>query len=406
VDTKLQYATINSGLFLADNPIQKPPLEIIRKGKQAVLEYFKSITLEETKTVNEFKVLFLGEGGAGKTSLMNVLLGKTFSPTEQRTDGINLDSYIFQEHDKQITANLWDFGGQEIMHSTHQFFLTKRSMYILVLDGRRHEKPEYWLQMIEAFGDDSPIIVVLNKMDENPSFEVNRENLQRKYKGISSFHRVSCYNGEGVADVKNAIIKNIGNVEILRTELAKSWIDVKSNLENMTQHYINARQYENLCQEQGVKKEKQQTVLVELLHDLGTVLHFGECGLNHMYVLEPLWATDGVYPIINSRELAESKGILDLSMLKQILDRDKYPIDTHAYIIELMKKFELCYYISQLNIDELQAIAFEVLEDYAVNVGGSDLRAFATKLVVETKKKYSIPALLNAARKLYPDFQC
>jgi internalin A len=36
----------------------------------------------------------------------------------------------------QAHLNVWDFGGQEIMHATHQFFLTRRSLYLLVLSGR------------------------------------------------------------------------------------------------------------------------------------------------------------------------------------------------------------------------------------------------------------------------------
>jgi GTPase SAR1 family protein len=57
------------------------------------------------------------------------------------------------------------------MHATHQFFLSKRSVYILVLDGRRDEKTEYWLKHVEAFGGGSPVIIAINKIDENPAFD-------------------------------------------------------------------------------------------------------------------------------------------------------------------------------------------------------------------------------------------
>ena len=63
--------------------------------------------------------------------------------------------------DENVRINIWDFGGQEIMHSTHQFFLTKRSLYLLVLNGRQgHEDAdaEYWLSLIESFGEDSAVI--------------------------------------------------------------------------------------------------------------------------------------------------------------------------------------------------------------------------------------------------------
>jgi internalin A len=47
------------------------------------------------------------------------------------------------------------------MHATHQFFLTTRSLYLLVLNGRQGREEadaEYWLNLIATFGGDSPVI--------------------------------------------------------------------------------------------------------------------------------------------------------------------------------------------------------------------------------------------------------
>jgi internalin A len=61
---------------------------------------------------------------------------------------------------------VWDFAGQEITHATHQFFLTERSVYLLVLDARSDTQDwdaEYWLRLISAFGKDSFVINAPNK---------------------------------------------------------------------------------------------------------------------------------------------------------------------------------------------------------------------------------------------------
>ena len=57
-----------------------------------------------------------------------------------------------------------------------------------------------------------------------------------------------------------------------------------------------------------------------------------------------------VYKIINSDQLAQSKGVLNLSLLDDILRKKTetdyvYPRDKNLYIIDLMKKFGLCYEI-------------------------------------------------------------
>ena len=129
-------------------------------------------------------MLFLGDGSAGKTSLLKLLIGKAFDKDEPQTHGINIEHSVIKNGDQEIRTNLWDFGGQEIMHSTHQFFLSKRSLYVLVLDGRKEADAEYWLKHIRTFGGNSPVMIVLNKIDENASFEVNRKFLQDKYRQL------------------------------------------------------------------------------------------------------------------------------------------------------------------------------------------------------------------------------
>ena len=49
-------------------------------------------------------------------------------------------------------------------HATHQFFLTKRSVYLMVMDSRENEQQSligYWV--IESFGGDSLVIIVCNR---------------------------------------------------------------------------------------------------------------------------------------------------------------------------------------------------------------------------------------------------
>ena len=150
-----QESSKSNTIYLKGNPLENPPLEIVRQGKEES-DDFKSLE-GENKPLNEVKVLLVGDGGAGKTSLVKRLLGENVDGNEPQTQGINIRRRILKDGEREIKANFWDFGGQEIMHATHQFFLSKRSLYILVLDGRKDEKPEYWLKLIENFGGDSPV---------------------------------------------------------------------------------------------------------------------------------------------------------------------------------------------------------------------------------------------------------
>ena len=207
------------------------------------------------------------------------------------------------------------------MHATHQFFLSKRSLYILVLDGRRDEKTEYWLKHIESFGVDSPILVVLNKIDENPSFDVNRRFLQEKYKGIKGFYRVSCAKKEGMDVFVAALSKEAVNIELIETLWPKTWFNVKTQLETITENFISIDEYKETCTKEKITEKSAQDTLVDFLHDLGVILHFKDFELLDMHVLEPKWVTNAVYRIINAKKLAECNGVLKLGLLDEILKK-------------------------------------------------------------------------------------
>lgn len=372
IDVKSGFALSGwVGVLLSGNPLEKPPIEIIIQGKEAIRAYFKSLKGKK-QSLNEVKVLMVGDGGSGKTSLVKRLLKQGFDKNEDQTHGINIKHCKVKSGKAYIRAHIWDFGGQEIMHATHQFFLSERSLYILVLDGRKDEKTEYWLKLIESFGGMSPVLVVLNKMDQNPAFDVNRIFLREKYKNIKGFYRVSCADQRGLKEFFTALNRELANVEMIRTTWAVTWFNVKKKLEDNPQPYISYDQYRQLCSKEKVPETTSQETLLEFLNDLGVVLYFKDFELQDTYVLEPRWVTEAVYKIINSEKLAESRGVLHLEQLDNILKKKKkkdyhYPRDKYRFIVRLMQKFELCYRIDdqQFLIPDLLAVQEPVIDfDY------------------------------------------
>ncbi|MCX6583496.1 MAG: leucine-rich repeat domain-containing protein [Candidatus Aminicenantes bacterium] len=334
------------GIFLEDNPLESPPVEIIKKGNEAIRQYFKSLEGEK-QALNEVKVLLVGDGAAGKTSLVKRLLGQDFDKNESQTHGININTMDITQNNNIIKIRLWNFGGQEIMHATHQFFLSKRSLYILVLDGRKDEKTEYWLNHIKSFGGDSPVMVAINKIDENPGFDVNRRHLKEKYPNIKGFYPLSCKSGNGIDPLKKALTNELARVELIRTTWPKSWFNVKNRLEKMKEDFIDYETYRDICAGEKIDREAMET-LVAFLNDLGVILHFKEYLLEETQVLRPQWLTGAVYKIVTSKQLSAAKGLLNRSQLKEILTAEnegdrKYPESQYKFIIGMMKKFELCY---------------------------------------------------------------
>lgn len=337
-----------TGLYLVNNPLPIPPeiLQLTGKPSEIINYYLQHLATTQKKSLNEVKMLIVGQGGVGKTSLIKRLVDGVYNPHEIKTEGIDIRKWHININDNRIRLNIWDFGGQEIMHATHQFFLTKRSLYILVLDGRQGEREsriEYWLKLIQSFGGDSPIIVVINKVDQH-RLDIDRRGLQSKYETIKAFIETSCEKDIGFAELKDNITTEISRLEHTHDQLLNNWFAVKTKLEEMKQDYISLEEYQRMCEAEGISDELSQKTLIRFLHDLGIVLSFqDDLRFSETNVLNPEWVTNGVYRILNSNLLFQSKGVLAVTDLNRILDKREYPNSKHRFIIEMMEKFELCF---------------------------------------------------------------
>jgi internalin A len=313
-----------------------------------ILNYYFS--KRRGRPLNEAKLILVGRGGVGKTSLVNRLVHGTYNPLESKTDGIAITAWPLHIGAESIRLNVWDFGGQEIMHATHQFFLTKRSLYVLVLDAREGEQEanvEYWLSLIESFGGNSPVLVVINKIKEH-SHDLNRQGLRNKFHSIRGFYPTDCRTGEGLKELSEAIQRETDALEHLRDPFPESWLKVKNTLADLprTEHksYITFSRYQEICTENGLTEPTTQETLVGFLHDLGIVVNFrDDPRLAETHVLDPEWVTNGIYKILNAPTLARKHGELQMSELVDILSPRDYPPEIRLYLLDLMRKFELCY---------------------------------------------------------------
>jgi len=166
-----------------------------------------------------------------------------------------------------------------------------------------------------------------------------------KYRSVREIVEVSCKTGEGIDELKDVIAREVGLLEHIHDPLLITWSAVKNRLEGMEEDYISYQKYLNLCQNKGVTDDLSQRTLIGLLHDLGIVLNFrDDPRLEDTNILNPEWVTNGVYRILNSKELLQMGGVLEREMLNRILGTPDYPRDKQRmFIMDMMRKFELCF---------------------------------------------------------------
>ncbi|CDU15633.1 hypothetical protein VCR17J2_90139 [Vibrio coralliirubri] len=349
-----QNSELSPFIAIGNNPLISPPIEIVDRGEKAVRPYFNSM-VGDMEELNEAKIIFLGNGEVGKTSLMKALSGQDFDSDEATTHGINICKYNVPINEtRSIDAAIWDFGGQQIMHATHQLFLSRRCVYVLVINDRRddlqqEQKIEYWLQQVQTFGGDSKIIIIRNKYDMFSLNNVPEGKLKSKFPNLVAIESVSCKTGYNLARVRNMLNEQVRQLPMRKVCLAKNWIKIKEEIKALSyeKDHLPLSTFTDICVNNGVIDNEAQNTLRNLLHDLSVIIAFEELSDFNMGILNPHWITDGIYTVINSDVLEGSNGYIKVSEVQNELDRvhpGKYG-NKARFIIESMLQFELCHSI-------------------------------------------------------------
>ena len=312
----------------------------------AILDYY-FLTLRARRPLNEAKLILVGRGGVGKTCLLNRLVHDSFNEHEPETPGIEIQPWPVMVPDGDLVRlHVWDFGGQEILHATHQFFLTERTLYLLVLSGREGnptQDAEYWLQLIRSFGGDSRVIIVLNKSGQHP-FDLNRGLLLEKYSFIADFIKTECSTANGLTALRQLIFKQIGTLEHRKANFPADWFEIKERLAEMQENFITWDQYQQICHRFGEHDTAAQRHLAGFLHTLGIALNYREDPrLQDTHVLNPRWVTEGIYTLLRAGQREKSTGVLTDHDLGDVLDAKHYPPECHSFLLRLMEKFQLCF---------------------------------------------------------------
>ena len=351
-------------------PLNSPPPETVKEGNQAILDYFAAI--EESATyLFEAKLLIIGEGRVGKTTLRLKLedIEAALPPEDLTTRGIDICPLPFQMNEEQeFVMHTWDFGGQDIYQSTHQFFFTKRSLYVLVDDASRDDtRLAQWLRKIDVLTDGSPVIVVQNQR-AGRSKDVNWKGLLEGFdKGIRTPMEAFDFSlpdeaaREELQQLKKRLQQEILRLDLVGMKLPTQWVEIRKAVLKLEEEkpYLSQFEYLELCKQLGVEGTKKALDLSWHLHCLGIFLHFRNDPILRNYViLQKEWATNAVYKVFDSPILREKKGRFEREDVGSIWSGEQYQM-MHDELLRLMENFELCYRIP--DIPEEQYIVPQLL---------------------------------------------
>ncbi len=336
-----------------------------------IRERTKSGVAKETPApLNEVKIVFLGDGEAGKSHIIARLLKDGQQANDfpyVSTPGIVIQNKIYDIGSRCVQVHFWDFGGQEILHSMHRMFLTIQTLYVVVLnvrEGNQDERARYWLHNICCFANGSPVLLVLNKMDMNRNASINERDLRNMYPHLSEIVRMSALSDSIESFESNliaALKRQIDSFDIVESPFLPAWSRLKERLQNMDEPYIRGKQYIALSAECGVEKsDKIQKALLQWFSNLGVSFHYGDSAkLDDYVVLRPDWITNAVYIIIFNKMDEVKNGLVsheaiyhllnpspgDADTVKRSVQGVAYEVGEVEYVLNVIRKFRLSFQI-------------------------------------------------------------
>ena len=309
--------------------------------------YFQTQDPNDRTPLHEAKLLIVGEGEAGKTTLAKKLQNPDFELEldQKSTEGIDVIQWEFDQLDgSTFRANIWDFGGQEIMHHTHQFFLTERSLYLLVVNDRR-ENPNfnYWLNVIRVLTNNSPVLIIQNEKGGNKC-PLNESKLRGEFRNLEEFFPLNLASDpEKLQNLQHHIQNRLTQLPQVRENWPTSWVRIRHALENYHQNYISLHEYQTLCRTNRITNAKEMLQISKALHELGICLHFQDHpSLKHQLILKPEWVTNAIYKIVKNNTILTQNGCFTTQDRQELWSAPEYA-EVQDELLELMKKFNLCY---------------------------------------------------------------
>ena len=352
------------GIYIQNCPLTNPPVAIVRQGNAAILNYFREIQLQGEDYLYEAKLLLVGAGSAGKTSLLRRL----YQPNEplpkehETTKGIDIYQHRFTVKDnrypngREFRLNVWDFAGQEQYRPADTFFFTQRSLYVLLDDTRNDDKTvqdacfKYWLEAVDCFSDNSPVLIFQNEKGGR-SKAIDLAGIKAKFNNVEK-----CYSGnleyKNAADgLREAIELFAKQLPHIGEELPAKWINIRAEIEQAAkqQATISQQDYFKLYEKHLPFDREKALHLSQYLHDLGVFLHFQKDNLlKRVVILQNQWATEAVFKMLDDETVKTQLGRFTKEDCQRLWQDSDYA-DMHPELLALMEKFELCYVLQDSN---------------------------------------------------------
>lgn len=326
-----------TGINLYDTTLTEQDKSIFLESPELIPSLYNR---EEEIQLRECRVLFLGDGGSGKTYTIRRIQKQCQKETEENpyitneTPDLEIADYRTKYDGENVCIHFWDFGGQAILHTMHRCFLSDKTCYVVTVRTRDTDntpRARYWLRNVTAFAPNSPILLYVNCWEHSDGKRsIDETRLRRDFPNIKEVVYVSAKEAEAdyfQTNLLNTILKIATETEIFRQRFNRRWIAVRDSIikESETEPYITKEKYYEICRDEGVT-ENEAPDLLTYLNILGVCFSYHRDSKSQEFadykLLAPVWLTNAIYSVIEEGSAQAQEGRIKISSIKQILVND------------------------------------------------------------------------------------
>jgi internalin A len=280
---------------------------------------------------------------------VKALRGEPHDPGEPTTHGLGISELELTHPDRadvRMRLATWDFGGQQIYHATHQFFLTNRSLFVLLWNSRlgwEQGKLHYWLDIITARAPASPIVLVATHRNDRLA-DLPLAELRSRYPSIVASVAVDNETRFGLSELRGLLTEEAARLPLMGTEWPVSWLAAAERLRAAPEQHITPARMWQLMAAAGIRDEQQRSFVARALHELGDILYYADDPeLDQIVVLRPAWVNDYISRVLDSPQVGERRGLLTREHLNALwADLD---VGVRGHFIGMMDRYDLSYRI-------------------------------------------------------------
>ena len=277
-------------MFLPD-VIEDLPPEFRDSDVQMILSYLREVYLttqsaveevkdESTVTVKRVKLMFIGPGEAGKTTLIHRLIEGKFEGGFAMTDGVSMTDWTIDE----LRMSCWDFSGQGIYMNTHSLFFSERAVFVLVWNPRQHEDQaslDLFFRTIRNASPKAPIILVsTHAKDTSKTADNILDSFHERFGPPSGYGKIACYHhidsstGIGMPELKADICKVVLRQKFVTQKIPKSFKRLEGGLKDLAKYgrfSLTGKEVRNFAYEQYKIDDLNCDHALDLFHDWGFI---------------------------------------------------------------------------------------------------------------------------------------